>query len=275
MKLKSSRASRSLKTLPKELKVLLVVLKPGTTIDMVRSSCWQVSTKAMQATCWGIFFFWKYETQEKIALERNMNHGPWALIYRNGLRRYFLERKDGESFDIGEPEDLKKKLVAKKKQLKAERKGNRPHRAAPLDENQLEKLWTTGAFGLKTPVASSHVEERHHNVRYERPTRTPQLQSPRIQRPRKPPWLHWALDENENRRNGWPKSKTQVQQIDISGKQRWKRSLCCIKKVPQPQTRGKRDEFYFQPIYSPKENICYKKLPMKRDGMANIMNRMA
>ena len=97
--------------------------------------------------------------------------------YRNGLRRYFLERKDGDSFDIGEDEDLKKKLAAKKKQLKAEGKGNRPHRADPLDENQMEKLWTTGAV--------VRVVEQHQNVRYERPTRTPQLQSPRLQRPGK------------------------------------------------------------------------------------------
>ena len=35
------------------------------------------------------------------------------------------------------------------------------------------------------------------------------------------------------------------------------------------------DEFYWQPIDSPKENIWYKKLPMKRNGLANIMKRMA
>ena len=35
------------------------------------------------------------------------------------------------------------------------------------------------------------------------------------------------------------------------------------------------DEFYLQPIDIPKENIWYKKLPMKRDGLANIMERMA
>ena len=80
-----------------------------------------------------------------------MNHRPCALIYRYGLRRYFLERKDGESFNIREDEDLKKKLAAKKKPLKAEGKGNLPHRAHPLDENQAEKLWTTGVVGLKTP----------------------------------------------------------------------------------------------------------------------------
>ena len=77
--------------------------------------------------------------------------------YRNGSRRYFLERKDGESFDIGEDEDLKEKLAAKKKQLRAEGKGNRPHRADPPDENQMEKLCTTGAVGLKTPRQLLHL----------------------------------------------------------------------------------------------------------------------
>ena len=38
------------KNTAKELKVLFVVLKPGSMIDMVRSSCCQVSTKLMQAT---------------------------------------------------------------------------------------------------------------------------------------------------------------------------------------------------------------------------------
>ncbi|KAJ7381804.1 hypothetical protein OS493_038941 [Desmophyllum pertusum] len=35
------------------------------------------------------------------------------------------------------------------------------------------------------------------------------------------------------------------------------------------------DEFYLQTIDSPKENIWYKRLPLKRDGLANIMKRMA
>ena len=34
----------------KETEMLFVVLKPGATIDMVRTSCCQVSTKLMQAT---------------------------------------------------------------------------------------------------------------------------------------------------------------------------------------------------------------------------------
>ena len=180
------------------------------------------------------FFFWKYETQEKIVLERNMNHRSWALIYRNGLRRSILERKDGESFDIGEDEDLKKKPAAKKKQLKAEGKGNRPHRADPLDENQVEKLWTTGAVGLKTPRQLLHLVWWNDTRMLGMRGRPEHLNCKVQDFPRKLLWLHLALDENENRRNGWPKSKTQVQQRDISGKQRWKRSLCCVRKVPQP-----------------------------------------
>ena len=33
-------------------------------------------------------------------------------------------------------------------------------------------------------------------------------------------------------------------------------------------------EFYFQPIDNPRKDIWYKKLPLKRDGLANITKRM-
>ena len=35
------------------------------------------------------------------------------------------------------------------------------------------------------------------------------------------------------------------------------------------------DKFYLQLIDNPREDIWYNKLPMKRDGLANIMKRMA
>ena len=38
--------------------------------------------------------------------------------YRNGLRRYFLERREGENFGIGDDANLNKKLCEKRKQLK-------------------------------------------------------------------------------------------------------------------------------------------------------------
>ena len=60
--------------------------------------------------------------------------------YRNGLKRFLFEEKD-------EDED----------ELKAERKGNCPNRADQLDESQIEKLWTSGAVGLKTPRQLLHL----------------------------------------------------------------------------------------------------------------------
>ena len=58
---------------------------------------------------------------------------------------------EGERFDIGEDEDLKKKLSSKRKQLKSVGKGNHPNACDPLDEEQIEKLWSSGAIDLKTP----------------------------------------------------------------------------------------------------------------------------
>ena len=137
--------------------MLFVFLKPGTTIDKVRSSCWHVSTKLTQATYRGIFFLEIRDTRKDSLGEEYESWTMNTYIPKWFKAIYFLERKDGESFDIGEDEDLNKKLAARKQQLKAEGKGNRPHRADPLDENQVEKLWTTGAVGLKTPCELLHL----------------------------------------------------------------------------------------------------------------------
>ena len=79
-----------------------------------------------------------------------------------------------------------KKLAAKKKQLKAEGKGNRPNRADPLNKNQIEKLWTTGAAGMDTPpVTQSCLVEQHKISGHESMPRAPQLQTARLQKLRK------------------------------------------------------------------------------------------
>lgn len=40
-------------------------------------------------------------------------------------------------------------FVSDKEQLKAEIKGNFPYKADPLDESQMEKMWTTGNVDFK------------------------------------------------------------------------------------------------------------------------------
>jgi hypothetical protein len=77
--------------------------------------------------------------------------------YRSAIQRYFLERSEGERFDIGEDDDLNKKLASKRKQLKSIGKGNLPNRCDSHDEEQIEKLWSTGAIGTKTPRQLLHL----------------------------------------------------------------------------------------------------------------------
>ena len=61
---------------------------------------------------------------------------------------------EGERFDIGEDEDLKKKLSSKRKQLKSVGKGNRPNACDPLDQEQVEKLVKWSSW-FKTAAASA------------------------------------------------------------------------------------------------------------------------
>ena len=57
----------------------------GTTIDMVRSSCWQVSTKLMQVTHWGIFV--SGNTRHKVFVPVKWitrNYQDWPLVRVSG-----------------------------------------------------------------------------------------------------------------------------------------------------------------------------------------------
>ena len=192
--------------------------------------------------------------------------------YRNGLRRYFLERKDGESFDIGEDEDLKKKLAAKKKQLKPEGKGNRPHRADPLDENQMEKLWTTGAVGLKTPRQLLHLVWWNNTRMLGMRGRQEHLNC-KVQDFKDQGNYYEYTERSTKTRTGEtddPKARRKYNNKIFRGNGDERDPYVALKKYLGHRPEG-IDEFYLQPIDSPKENIWYKKLPMKRDGLANIM----
>ena len=180
---------------------------------------------------------------------------------------YFLERKDGESFDIGEDEDLKKKLAARKKQLKAEGKGNRPHRADPLDENQVEKLWTTGAVGLKTPRQLLHLmwwnDTRMLGMRGQQKHLNCKVQDFKDQ------GNYYDYTERS--------TKTRTGETDDPKARRGNNDetdrYVTLKKYLSHRPEG-IEEFYLQPIDSPKEEIWYNKLPIKRDALANIMTQM-
>ncbi|KAK3737644.1 hypothetical protein QZH41_007516 [Actinostola sp. cb2023] len=80
---------------------------------------------------------------------KGKEYEPGSLqTYRNGLRRYFLDRPcppavdnfDLEKSSMLEFEEVAKILSAKKKHLKKNGLGNKPNAALPVEEEELEKM---------------------------------------------------------------------------------------------------------------------------------------
>ncbi|KAK3751382.1 hypothetical protein QZH41_002573 [Actinostola sp. cb2023] len=97
---------------------------------------------------------------------KGKEYEPGSLqTYRNGLRRYFLDRPcppavdnfDLEKSSMLEFEEVAKILSAKKKHLKKNGLGNKPNAALPVEEEELEKMWSSGAIGLHNPRALLHL----------------------------------------------------------------------------------------------------------------------
>ena len=171
---------------------------------------------------------------------------------------------------------MKKKLAAKKKQLKAEGKGNRPHRADPLDENQVEKLWTTGAVGLKTPRQLLHLVWWNNTRMLGMRGRQEHLNC-KVQDFKDQGNYYEYTERSTKTRTGEtddPKARRKYNNKIFRGNSDERDPYVALKKYLSHRPEG-IDEFYLQPIDSPKENIWYKKLQMKRDGLANIMKRTA
>ena len=165
---------------------------------------------------------------------------------------------------------MKKKLAAKKKQLKAEGKCNLPHRAHPLDENQTEKLWTTGAVGLKTPRQLLHLmwwnDTRMLGMRGRQEHLNCKVQDFKDQGN----YYDYTERSTKKRTGETDDPKAMI----FRGNNGKRDPYVGLKKYLSHRPEG-IDEFYLQAIDSPKENIWYNKLPMKRDGLANIIKRMA
>ena len=86
---------------------------------------------------------------------KGKEYEPGSLqTYRNGLRRYFLQRPSPpapDNFDIENFEEVVAMLSVKKKDLKKKGLGNKPNASEPLEDHQIEPMWSPGAIGLQNP----------------------------------------------------------------------------------------------------------------------------
>lgn len=106
------------------------------------------------------------EIRQTTKENKGKEYEPGTLqTYRNGLRRYFLERPcppAPDNFDIEKSSGVEFKEVAsmlsiKKKDLKKKGLGNKPHAAHPVEAEEIEKMWSSGAIGLQNPRALLHL----------------------------------------------------------------------------------------------------------------------
>ena len=56
-----------------------------------------------------------------------------------------------DNFDIENFEEVVAMLSVKKKDLKKKGLGNKPNASEPLEDHQIEQMWSSGAIGLQNP----------------------------------------------------------------------------------------------------------------------------
>ena len=106
------------------------------------------------------------EIRQTTKENKGKEYEPGTLqTYRNGLRRYFLERPcppaidnfDLEKSSAIEFEEVSTMLSMKKKGLKQKGLGNKANAAQPVETEDIEKMWSSGAIGLQNPRSLLHL----------------------------------------------------------------------------------------------------------------------
>ena len=106
------------------------------------------------------------EIRQTTKENKDKGYEPGTLqTYRNGLRRYFLERPwppavdnfDLEKSSAIEFEEVSTMLSMKKKDLKQKGLGNKRNAAQPVETDDIEKMWSSGAIGFQNPRSLLHL----------------------------------------------------------------------------------------------------------------------
>ena len=208
--------------------------------------------------------------------------------YRNGLRRYFLERKCPpavENFDLADREFdvVNYGLVSKRNELKRKGKGNHPNVVESITEEQLERMWASGAIGVHAPrpllrlqwwinTVSHGIRGRmaHHDLSIDdfRISRGPDgkiiidhMKAGSNKRPR-------ADDEKDNPRSK-KKCKARVAATDGSERDPVRAFEVYLRHRPPGIS-----SFYLTPKHKPKGDIWFNKVPMGKNSIGRIMREI-
>lgn len=211
--------------------------------------------------------------------------------YRNGLRRYFLERPcppAPDNFDI-EPkksgvaenfEEVAHMLSLKKKDLKKKGMGNKPNAAQSLEDEDIEKLWQSKALGLENSRAllnlvwwnnvthlGMRATQEHHDCQLDDFTVTDQ-------------YIEYTERQTKNRQGNESSAAKRARKYNnkiwkTDGGERDPYRAFVEYVGHRPKEGDVSTSFYLSPVDNPTSNIWFKTTPVGRNTLAKLMKKIA
>ncbi|KAK3753088.1 hypothetical protein QZH41_001787 [Actinostola sp. cb2023] len=222
---------------------------------------------------------------------RGKEYEPGTLqTYRNGLRRYFLERPCPpaiDNFDIEKSSGLEFQEVAdmlstKKKNLKKQGLGNQPNAAQPVEKEDVEKLWSSGAVGLKNPRKLIHLvwwnNVTHLGMRGVKEHYDCQIQDFTIT----DQYIEYNELQTKNRqgdegcaRKRARKYTNKIWRTDGGEQDPYRAFVEYVTHRPKSDDANVPDNFYLTPIDKTTSEVWYKKCPIGKNTLAKFMKTIA
>ena len=208
--------------------------------------------------------------------------------YRNGLRRYFLERKvppAPDNFDLADKEFdiVNYHLITKRNELKRNGKGNHPNVVESITEEQLEKMWASGAIGTHSPRALLRLQwwlnTIHHGIRGRMAHHDLNIEDFQISRTldgklcieyiKNTAKRKLAGDNDADYPRNKRKCKARMVATDGSDRDPVRAFEIYLKHRPPGIS-----SFYLTPKHKPKGDIWFNKVPMGKNSIGRIMREI-
>jgi len=225
------------------------------------------------------------EIRQTTKENKGKEYEPGTLqTYRNGLRRYFLERQCPpavDNFDIEkgsgtEFEEVAEMLSLKKKDLKKKGFGNKPNTAQPIEDEDVQKMWESGAVGMHSPRALLRLvwwnNMMHLGMRGFQEQRDCQLEDFLI----KDTYIEYNERQTKNRQGDEESSNKRARKYNnkiwkTDGGERDPYQAFIEYLNRRPKGDNVPSCFFLSPVVNPKTNIWYKKSPVGVNALRKMM----
>ena len=218
------------------------------------------------------------------------NYEPGSLQdFQRSLERH-LQQNCGKKFSIirdVEFENSRQALESKKKQLRWEEgKARKPNKAAGVDDEEMEKMWTSGQLGCGTPLSTMntvwlnngmHFGWRGYDEHYK--LLFGDIALKREDAGEKREYLEWLMERGSKTRDGSngsiPERPFNPKMFATGGE---RCPVTMYKKFVEHRPSDcckDNDPFYLAIIYTPRTKLWYKNQKLGQKSLAQIMKKMA